>query len=54
MSDYFRYYVRYRVARWIMNFGLWLIPDGAYKTELLQLLFQLRAKVERVVREAES
>jgi hypothetical protein len=37
-----------------MNFGLWLIPDGAYKTDLLQLLFQLRAKVERVVREADA
>lgn len=32
--------IRYRIARHIIHFGLWLMPDSRYKREVLAMLWQ--------------
>lgn len=31
---------RYRVGRWLVHFGLWIIPSGRARTELYALFYQ--------------
>lgn len=45
MKSFWKYQVRYRAAKALMELGLLLMPDGRYKRELLQVLWQLHAKV---------
>jgi hypothetical protein len=45
MTDFFRFHIQYRTARVIMYFGLFIMPSGRYKTELLKVLYELKQRV---------
>ncbi len=36
---------RYWLSRWAMTFGLWVMPRGRYRDELLDRIYALRDKV---------
>ena len=38
MERFWKYQVRYRIARWLMHLGLSIMPPGRAKTEVLALL----------------
>lgn len=54
MRQFWKYQVQYRTAKGLMDAGLWLMPSGRYKTELLGVLWQLRAKVRATNRETRA
>ena len=37
--------MRYAISRQIIHFGLWVMPDGAYKRRLLSVLWELHQEV---------
>ena len=39
------WYTRYYLARYSIQFGLFVLPEGRYKTELVQLIYGLKDKV---------
>lgn len=47
-------HIRYRVSRALIHFGIWLMPEGRYKLELLDVLWQLHERVVATVSEGRS
>lgn len=47
MSDY---NIRYTIARAAIHFGLWIMPKSAYKTRLLEVLWDLNREVHEAIR----
>lgn len=45
--DFWRYQVRFRLARLLILIGLIVWPPGAAKTEVIELLWQYRRRLER-------
>lgn len=50
-SSFWKYQVRYRLARRLIHIGLFVMPDGRYKDDLLARLWSL---YDKVVARAES
>lgn len=50
MSNFWRYQVRYRAARWLIHAGLHIWPTGRGKAEVLDLLWKWRGDVEATLR----
>jgi hypothetical protein len=47
-------HIRYRVSRALIHFGIWLMPEGRYKSELLDVLWQLHDRVKATISEGRS
>lgn len=45
MKRFWKYQVRYRLARRLIHAGLWVMPPGRYKDDLLGCLWALYDKV---------
>jgi hypothetical protein len=45
MNRFWKYQIRFRLARWMIHAGLWIWPPGTAKNEVLELL---RAWSEKV------
>jgi hypothetical protein len=50
MKRFWELNVRYRLARRLIHVGLFVMPEGRYKTELLDSLWDLYDKVAAEVR----
>jgi len=48
------FYIRYQIARVLIHVGLFVLPDCAYKTELLSLIYELKDKVIATVTAARA
>jgi hypothetical protein len=44
MRQFWKFNVRYRLARRLIHAGLWVMPEGRYKSELLACLWLLYDK----------
>lgn len=49
MVQGFVWNARARTARLLIHFGLWVLPSCKYKTELLEMMWALNAKVHAAV-----
>lgn len=47
-------HIRYRVSRFLVHLGIWLMPEGRYKSELLNVLWQLHERVKATISEGRS
>ncbi len=45
---------RYRIARTLIHLGIFIMPDGRYKTEMLDALWALYFKVQDALAEAKT
>jgi hypothetical protein len=45
MKDFWKYQIRYRLARRLLMAGLFVLPPGRYKAELLERLWDLYDEV---------
>lgn len=41
MREFWKYQIRYRIARRLIHAGLFVMPPGRYKAELLERLLEL-------------
>lgn len=46
MSNFWKYQIRYRVARWMIHAGLFIWPPGRGKAELMDMLWAWRHDIE--------
>jgi hypothetical protein len=44
-NKFWRYHVRYRIARQLIHMGLWIMPNGRYKDALIGYLWMLYDQV---------
>lgn len=51
MKAFWKYQVRYRLARALIHTGLWMWPSGRAKIEVSTALWGWRSKVDREVAE---
>jgi len=42
-------HIRYSISRALIHLGLRIMPEGAYKTELLEVLWELNRHVHQTV-----
>jgi hypothetical protein len=49
MIQFWRYQIRYRVARWLMHAGLFVWPPGPAKAEIMEILWAWRDHVDRSI-----
>ena len=45
MQSFWKYQIRYRLARRLIHIGLFVMPEGRYKTELVDGLWALYDRV---------
>ena len=53
MRQFWRYKVRYRLARRLIHMGLWVMPEGRYKDALVGYLWMLYDQVAAEVETAQ-
>lgn len=46
--------IRYQIARVLMHTGLWIMPNGAYKHRLLEVLWDLNREVYETIEKAKQ
>lgn len=46
MQNFWRVQVRYRFARWLIHFAMFIWPPGRAKAEIMELLWEWRWHVE--------
>jgi hypothetical protein len=49
VKDFWKHQVRYRVAKFLMDCGIRVMPDTRYKREMLDALWALHDKVVTTV-----
>jgi hypothetical protein len=45
MKSFWRYQIRYRLARRLIHMGLWMMPEGRYKDDMINGLWDLYDRV---------